>query len=107
MSRLFLVPLLACMVLSSPAAAAKFRISDGIPSYQTYAGDPNNLPVNCGVSPSELVARARTLHKVQAAVAEFERRGYTYANASAREGCTHPNLYSALALTYRRPHPFH
>ena len=101
MSRLFLVPLLACMVLSSPAAAAKFRISDGIPSYQTYAGDPNNLPVNCGVSPSELVARARTLHKVQAAVAEFERRGYTYANASAREGWRSDRRRRAAARTRR------
>ena len=95
------VPMLLT-ALAGAAFAGRPIMSDPDPDFW-FKGDSDNLPVNCRVTPEELVAHARRIAAVQTAMQEFARRGYVaYPGADkAASACDHP--ISVVMLAYQKP----
>jgi hypothetical protein len=93
---------LALLATAGTAAARPLRMDTASPQITEFAGDQDNMPVNCRIASDQLIAFARTLHKVQAAMAEFSRLGYTEVPSGAYGigGCERP--VSTVAFVYRR-----
>ena len=73
------------------------------------AGGPGDLPVGCQYSPEELVYWARhNMPDVQAAVEEFNRRGYVMVPAAdtAITGCPNGVAFSGVTLAFMKPGAF-
>jgi hypothetical protein len=101
-----LVFILLLLGLAGPAIAAPSKVWFEPMSRFQYEGDSDNLPVNCRVRPADLVAHARTMAVVQAAMNEFAARGYIAIARADTAVISCSGGKSAVALAYSKPGAF-
>jgi hypothetical protein len=92
--------------LAGSAIAAPSRVWFEPMHLLPFEGDPENLPVNCRVTPEDLVAHARAMAAVQTAMAEFTARGYLAIAGADTAVILCSEGKSAVALVYSKPGAF-